>query len=371
MVQAFTPKGKTALNKMAQVLKVLIVGTGRMAAQHAQRYAEIDSVQVIAAVDTDLLRVQTFCRHHKIEHAYQDLDVALSKHHFDACSVVTPDAYHAPVSIRVLQAGIAVLCEKPLSDSVDSAQAMVDAAAGSGQTTMVNLSYRSSGALARARELVDATELGQIRHVEASYRQSWLATDYWGDWKTEDAWLWRLSSKHGSMGVLGDIGIHILDFLCAGVGQDISGLQCRLQTFDKAPGNAINGYDLDANDSCVMNVQLANGVIGVVHMSRYYTGYMNDLFLSVHGTLGAVMVSTGQTGDSLQVSIGKDMHSQTWKTVEVTAQPDTFERFINAVRSGSTASPDFAHAANLQHYLNLGFESHDTGQWRDCQASRK
>lgn len=349
------------------MLDMLIVGTGRMAATHAERFAAIEGVRVLAAVDVDKARVQAFARDHDIPNAYQELDEALSRHRFAACSVVTPDTWHAPISIACLNAGLPVLCEKPLSDSIEQANAMVDAATLSGLMTMVNLSYRTSGALREARRHVDDGKLGEIRHVESSYRQSWLATDYWGDWKTEEAWLWRLSKEHGSLGVLGDIGIHILDYLCAGVGQEIAGLQCRLQAFDKAPGNRIGPYELDANDSCVMNVELSNGALGVVHMSRYYTGYMNDLELSVHGTLGAVRVRTGQNGDHLSTCVGEDMHTQTWTSVECRDQPDTFERFVAALQSGSHPTPDFAHAAKLQHYLDLGIESHEKGCWVDCQ----
>ena len=351
---------------MSRDVKVLLIGTGRMAGEHARRYASISGVEVVAAVDIDRARVRAFCDEHKIKHAYIDLQKALKSGQYDACSVVTPDAAHAPVSIQCLEAQLPVLCEKPLSDSLESAQAMVVAAKKSQQSTMVNFSYRSSGALAKARELVDSGKLGDVRHVEASYRQSWLVSDYWGDWREEDAWLWRLSQSHGSLGVLGDVGIHILDFLCAGTGQELAGLQCRLQTFNKAADNRIGDYQLDANDSCVMNVELANGALGVVHMSRYYTGYMNDLALSIHGTKGAVQVGTGQNGDMLVTSLGQDMHDQIWNPMSVEPQADTFDRFIDSVRSGKAASPDFAHAAQLQRYLSMGFDSHEIGRWIDC-----
>ena len=349
---------------MSTMLNVLLIGTGRMAEQHAIRFNAIDGVTVLAAVDVNRERVDAFCKEHDIAHAHTDLADALSRHSLHACSVVTPDAWHAPISIQCLDAGLPVLCEKPLSDSLDAAATMVTAAKRSGQLNMVNMSYRISGALHEARRMVDAGELGHIRHVEASYRQSWLASDYWGNWKTEEAWLWRLSTAHGSLGVLGDVGIHILDYLTAGVGMDITGLQCRLQTFDKAPANHIGKYHLDANDSCVMNVQLDNGAIGVVHMSRYYTGYMNDLALSIHGTRGALALSTGQNGDHLKASIGPDMHSQTWSAVACEAQPDTFERFVHALKKrDNTATPDFAHAERLQQYLSMGFDSHASGCW--------
>lgn len=350
-------------------LSILLVGTGRMAQQHAERFAEIDNAQVVAAVDIDETRVKAFCKEHAIPAAYTDLATALSECQLDAASIVTPDAFHAQSSIDCLQAGLAVLCEKPLSDSPEASARMVEVAESSGLLNMVNLSYRTSGALSQARQLIDDGQLGEIRHVEASYRQSWLCSPYWGDWKTEDAWLWRLSSQHGSAGVLGDIGIHILDYVTAGVGLDIAGLQCRLKTFNKAPGNRIGDYVLDANDSCVINLEFGNGALGVVHMSRFQTGYMNDLFLTIHGTQGAVKVSTGNEGDKLFACLGDDIHTQTFQAIPCQPQPDTFERFMTALASGNKAGPDFAHAARLQSVMDDCFTSNEQGCWVESDSA--
>ena len=345
-------------------LNVLIIGTGRMAGTHAERYSEIPGVKILAAVDVNKARVTAFCKEYGIAHAYTDLSEALSHHSFEAASVVTPDNWHAENSIACLNAGLAVLCEKPLSDSVNSSNEMVRVARHTELLNVVNLSYRVSGALHQARQWVNENKLGEIRHIEASYRQSWLCSPYWGDWRTEAGWLWRLSTQHGSLGVLGDIGIHILDFVLAGVGLEIDGLQCRIKTFDKAPGNKIGEYHLDANDSCVINLEMSNGALGVVHMSRYQTGYMNDLFLTIHGTKGALKSSTGQNGDVLQSCLGQDIHHQKWTCVACDNQPDTFARFIAALSAGRVnESPDFAHAARLQQYLDQCFLSHDEGRW--------
>lgn len=349
-----------------QSLSVLLVGTGRMAETHANRFAAIPGVDVIAAVDINATRVKQFTANHGIANSYTRLEEALAAHRFDAVSVVTPDSLHAAVSLQCIEAGLPILCEKPLSDSIQASQRMVEAASGAGVMNMVNLSYRVSGALHQAREWVDQGRLGEIRHVEASYRQSWLCSPYWGEWSTEEAWLWRLSRAHGSAGVLGDIGIHILDFLTAGVGMEITGLQCRLHTFDKAPDNRIGVYLLDANDSCVLNVQLENGALGVVHMSRFQTGYFNDLSLTIHGTDGALQVSTGQAGDKLRACLDGDRHTPLWTEVDCVNQPDTFERFVDALKTGESGSPDFAHAAALQYYLQRCLDSHANGRWLDC-----
>ncbi|TGS36171.1 Gfo/Idh/MocA family protein, partial [Mesorhizobium sp. M8A.F.Ca.ET.182.01.1.1] len=124
-------------------------------------------------------------------------------------------------------------------------------------------------------------KIGKVRHLEASYLRSWLVSKAWGDWMTESKWLWRLSTKHGSNGVLGDVGIHILDFASYGAGSDVQRIFTRLKTFDKYEGNKIGAYDLDANDSFTMTAELENGAMGVIHASRWATGHLNELRLRI------------------------------------------------------------------------------------------
>ena len=90
-----------------------------------------------------------------------------------------------------------------------------------------------------ARALVEDGMVGEVRHIDAAYLQSWLVGTHWGDWRTEERWLWRLSGAHGSRGVLGDVGIHILDFASYVADQKPRSVHCRLKTFGKAEGDRI------------------------------------------------------------------------------------------------------------------------------------
>ncbi len=156
---------------------------------------------------------------------------------------------------------------------------------------MVNLLYRGVAPLEEARRLVLAGEIGEVKHVEASYLQSWLAQPAWGDWRTDDRWLWRLSTRHGSNGVLGDIGVHLFDFVCHGAALDVTDVHCRLKTFPKAENDRIGDYRLDANDSVTVNAGFDNGAIGVIHASRWASGHQNELRLRIYGDKGGLEVS--------------------------------------------------------------------------------
>ncbi len=276
-------------------MRILILGTGGMANQHAKHFAAIEGVTLAGGVDVDPARVEAFCATHKIERGFGSLDAAIAWGEFDAVANVTPDSVHYPTTMAALAAGKHVFCEKPLATDHARALEMTETAERLGLINMVNLTYRNVAQLQKAREIVQSGQVGTVKHFEASYLQSWLVSKAWGDWRTESQWLWRLSKKHGSNGVLGDIGVHILDFAAYGAGSDFSKIFCRLETFDKAEGNRIGEYDLDANDSFAMTAQLENGALGVVHASRWATGHFNELRLRVYGSWARWKCSTATT----------------------------------------------------------------------------
>ena len=339
------------------VVRVLIVGTGGMANQHAEAYAEMPDVQVVAGVDSDPVRLSGFCEKHGIEHSFGSVDEAIVWGAFDAVSNVTPDAVHYRTTMPLLGAGKHVLCEKPLATSEADAIEMVQAARAEGVVNMVNLTYRNGAALTAAAKIVADGQIGKVRHFEASYLQSWLTQPAWGDWQTEDQWLWRLSTAHGSMGVLGDVGVHILDFATFVAGSDVSDVSSRLTTFDKSKDGQIGGYVLDANDSMTMQATLANGAVGVIHASRMASGHLNDLRLRIFGTKGGLVVRFEQEQSQLSVSLGDDMLKGRWVDVTVPEVPSNYARFIAAVKDGVLVSPDFARGAILQSVLDRALQS--------------
>jgi predicted dehydrogenase len=338
-------------------MRLLVLGTGGMANSHAHAFAAIKGVKLVAAVDVDAARVNAFAGAHKIPNRFTSLDEAIAWGEFDAATNVTPDSIHHPTTLKLLAANKHVLCEKPLAENYAKADEMARAAEKSGLVNMVNLTYRNVAALQKAREMVLAGRIGTVRHVEASYLQSWLVSKAWGDWKTESKWLWRLSTKHGSNGVLGDIGIHILDFASYGIGSDVETVFARLKTFDKAPGNRIGEYDLDANDSATMTVDFANGAMGVIHTSRWATGHHNDLRLRIHGDKGALEVIHTLQWTTLKACLGKDIETGIWKDVNPGKVKTNYQRFAEAVARGVSVEPGFRHAAELQKVLDLAIEA--------------
>ena len=338
-------------------MRLVILGTGGMAASHALAFAKIRGVKLVAGVDVDRQRAEAFTQRFNFPRAFTSLDEAIAWGQFDAAANVTPDSAHHATTMALLKAGKHVFCEKPLAENHARALEMTETAEAAGLVNMVNLTYRNVAPLQKARAMVLAGKIGEVRHVEAGYLQSWLVSKLWGDWQTESKWLWRLSRKHGSNGALGDIGIHIVDFAVYGSGQDIGEVFCRLKTFHKAPGNRIGEYDLDANDGFSMSVSFANGALGVIHASRFATGHINELRLRMHGTTGALEVIHRTDGSSLRTCLGKDVEKGLWRDVACKPVETNYQRFARAVKTGHTLEPSFRHAAAMQKILDQAARS--------------
>ncbi|OYW60858.1 MAG: oxidoreductase [Rhodobacterales bacterium 12-65-15] len=335
-----------------QPVRLLILGTGGMAANHAEAFAAIPGVSLVAGIDTRPDELAAFRERHGIPQGFASVDSALAWGLFDAVTNVTPDAAHHATTLPFLAAGKHVLCEKPLATTAADAAEMADAAVAAGVVNMVNLSYRNVPALQKAAAMVRDGEIGTIRHFEASYLQSWLTQPAWGPWDSDPKWLWRLSTAHGSKGVLGDVGIHILDFVTYIAGMDAVAVSCLLQTFDKAPGGRIGDYVLDANDSATLQLRLANGALGTVAATRFATGHLNDLRLRLYGQTGGLEVSFENATSRLRACLGADVATAAWSEIDCPPVPTIYEHFIAAIRGSGKAEPDFARGAALQRLLD-------------------
>ena len=343
------------------MIRVLIVGTGGMANDHAEAYAKMGGVSLVAGVDTDPDRLADFCAKHDIPNGFASVEEAIAWGAFDAASNVTPDGVHRVTTLPLLAVGKHVLCEKPLAANAADADEMAQAAADAGVVNMVNLTYRNVPALIAAAKMVANGDIGEVRHFEAAYLQSWLTQAAWGNWKTESQWLWRLSTQHGSMGVLGDVGVHILDYATFVAGSDAASLSCRLTTFDKAEGNQIGEYPLDANDSMNMHMQLENGAVGVIHASRFASGHLNDLSLRIYGAKGGLDVRFEGWESRLRACTGDDLEATKWVDVPTPDVQTNYVRFIDAVRNAEQVFPDFRRGAALQAVLDLAVASDADG----------
>jgi predicted dehydrogenase len=334
------------------MIRIGIIGTGGMARQHADNFKAIKACRVVACADIMPGRAKEFAAKHGIPAAYEDVEEMLKNEKLDGVSVVTIDAAHAPTSLAAIRRKINVLCEKPLADSVEQAGKMVKAAKSAGVLTAVNFSYRNRPATQMAAKLVASGKLGDIRHVEGEYLQSWLTLD----WQVEPSLLWRLSKRHGSAGVLGDLGVHLLDLISFVVG-DLEALACDLTIFDKGV-KRIGDYVFDVNDSVSALLHFQNGARGTMNTTRWAKGRGNAVALRVYGTKGALDLDLDRPEEEqLKVCLGRGEDAHKWVPVKCPKTPNQQERFVASIRTGKQGQTSFELGLKIQKYLQACIDS--------------
>ena len=192
-------------------LRLALLGTGAMADYQRAKFAAMEGVEVAACYDVDGAKAVDFARTHGIAKSYDDLDELLSSApHAVSCCLV--DSLHYQAGLKVLQGGIPLFCEKPLANTLPRARELAELASRSG-IAMVNLSKRNAPALYALKSVLDNGTLGTIESIEAHYRQGWVLTKVWGDWAITPRWKWRLQNEFSTAGVVGDLGVHLMDAL--------------------------------------------------------------------------------------------------------------------------------------------------------------
>ena len=152
----------------------------------------------------------------------------------DAVSIVTPNHLHAPIALAFLEAGIHVICDKPLSSTLSDAQALVAAVRASHCLFALTHNYSGYPMVRQARAMVAAGDLGDIRLVHAEYVQDWLSTPLEASGQKQAAW--RVDpAQAGAGGSLGDIGTHAEHLARFISGQQVQEVCADLSTFVDGP----------------------------------------------------------------------------------------------------------------------------------------
>jgi predicted dehydrogenase len=129
----------------------------------------VSEVQVTAIAARDPARARAFARRHGIPRVHQGYDELINDPEIDAIYNPLPNSLHAEWTIRALQAGKHVLCEKPFAANAAEAEQMAAAAKESGRVLSEGFAYRHHPMAARLKSIIAAGELGRIRHIEAQF----------------------------------------------------------------------------------------------------------------------------------------------------------------------------------------------------------
>jgi predicted dehydrogenase len=196
----------------------------------------------------------------------------------DVVSVVTPNDSHHAICRAFLDAGIAVICDKPITTSVEDALDLVRAVRQSGLLFAVTHNYTGYPMVRQARDMIAAGDLGAIRVVQVEYPQEWLTTRIEETGQKQAAWRTD-PARSGPAGSVGDIGTHAHNLACFVTGLTLSEVAADLSTF-------VSGRALD--DNAHMLLRFEGGARGMLWCSQVAPGNENGLRLRVYGERGGL-----------------------------------------------------------------------------------
>lgn len=193
----------------------------------------------------------------------------------EAVAIVTPNHMHYPVAREFLKRGIHVICDKPLTSTLEDANKLVKAAERSDALFILTHNYTGYPMIRQAREMIANGDLGDIRVVQAEYAQDWLTEqedNKQAEWRTDPA-------RSGAGGCVGDIGTHAFNLLNFVTGLETESLSADLQSF-------VPGRQLD--DNAHIMLRFVGGARGMLWSSQVAPGNENALRLRVYGSKGGI-----------------------------------------------------------------------------------
>jgi predicted dehydrogenase len=406
---------------MAETIGVGMIGYAFMGAAHSHAWRTAPHVfdlplrpAMVALCGRSSSQVEAAAVRYGWESAETDWRELIKRDDVQLVDICTPGDLHAEIAIAALESGKHVLCEKPLANTLAEASAMAEAAsraAARGIRAMVGFNYRRVPALALARELVapapatapapasapasasapvsppvpaSATaptsgQIGNIRHVRATYLQDWLVDPAF-------PLTWRLRREHAGSGALGDLGAHIVDLAQFLTGDLITGVSAATATFvDSRPLPSGSGSGrVTVDDAALFLARLERGALASFEATRFATGRKNQLQVELNGDRGSLVFNL-ETPNELWFYSRDDGFAQAGFRRILVTEPDhpylsawwppghvlgwdaTFVHevrdLVHAIADGADPAPSFQDGLRVQRVLAAVEESatHDSG----------
>jgi predicted dehydrogenase len=212
----------------------------------------------------------------------------------EVVSIVTPNHVHYVQSAACLEAGLDVICDKPLTTNLADAEKLVKLAAEKKRLLGVTFNYTGYPMIRHAKQLIADGMLGKLRVVQAEYPQGWLATALEKTGQKQASW--RTDPKQAGAGALGDIGSHSFQLAEFVTGEQVSEVAADVTAI--VPGRPID-------DNVNVLLRFANGARGSLWASQVAIGHLNSHRLRVYGENGSIQWFQERPEELLIVEAGE------------------------------------------------------------------
>lgn len=274
--------------------RTCVIGVGFIGAAHIEALRRLGNVDVVAVADMNgAAKAEAHC----IPKGYSDYREMLDTEKPDVVHICTPNASHYEMAMYAMERGIAVVCEKPLTTTLEQARELARYAREHGIVNAVNFNCRWYPQVMQARSMVARGELGNIYSIHGTYLQDWLYLDTDYSWRLEP-------EASGESRAFGDIGSHWIDMAESVTGLRVQEVFADFATFHKIrkkplkpvatySGMALRPEDyqevpIDTEDYCAVLFHFDNGALGSCVINQVFAGRKNQIVLNVSGSKCAV-----------------------------------------------------------------------------------
>jgi predicted dehydrogenase len=379
-------------------IRTAIFGTGFMGRVHLEAVRRLESVEAAAIAGRNAEAARRLGAGFSIPTIVSDYQDVLRDPAIDAVHICTPNAQHFPMAKAVLEAGKHVLCEKPLSTTVEEGAELVSLAARRGVRNCVCHNLRFYPMVQQMRQLREAGDLGEILIVQGTYFQDWLLYD--------TDWNWRVDAKAGGPSrCMADIGSHWFDLAEHVTGLRVNSLCADLQTFHpkrKQPKHSVETFAnkllgpedyietaVGTEDFGAVIFHMGTRTRGSVTASQVSAGRKNRFNIEIYGTRSSVAWNQ-ECPDELWVghrNAGNEIFIKDPSLLKPGAQSYTdlpgghsegyddtfkqiFRRFYASIGAPEAAPeyPQFVDGLRQLTILDAVLQSHRTRAWVDVPA---
>lgn len=386
----------TSAQDTVSELNIALIGTGMIGKSHSMAFRNVSTVYgsvplkpklaVVCDESEELARqgAETL----GFEHWSTDWRAAITDPSIDLVDIVTPNFLHKEMALAAAAAGKHIYCEKPLAPSATEAKEMYDATKEAGVTTLAGFNFLRNPAVAFAKEIVEAGEIGEIYTFDGT-----LALD------AADPtvpYTWRYDRKLAGAGALGDLGAHVIEFARTLVGEiaRVCGISSTYVKERPVAGGSL-GYGSKADENAPMQAvenddvtlflsEFANGATGVFECNRVATGRAHDMSFTVTGSKGALRFEQ-QSGHELLVYLSDDPNGRRgFRSVNMGPEHGDYGHFwpfaglnlgihelkiievhelLTALGEGRPAQPDFREAWEVCRVVDAVLRSSEERRW--------
>ncbi|MDF2876939.1 MAG: dehydrogenase [Clostridia bacterium] len=271
-----------------------VIGTGFIGNAHVEALRRLGGVDVVAITDTYGAKEKAEVL--GIENYYNDYKKMIDECSLNVVHICTPNATHYEIATYAMTRGVHVVCEKPLSTTVEDAKQMLRLAKENNVIHAVNFNNRFNPMVYEMKNIIEKYELGDIFSIHGCYVQDWLLypTDY--SWRLETA-------LSGATRAVADIGSHWMDMAEFISGLKITQVFANLATFHpirKKPLKPIQSFashleemiyediPIHTEDFATLIFRFDNGAVGNVVLSQMFAGRKNKIVISIGGAKQAL-----------------------------------------------------------------------------------